>query len=83
MLEESGLAYEPHFRSLLDTNDQLSPEFRSLNPYGKIPAILIRTAPRVDSLALFESGANPHLPADKTGCSCRARPAHVIRRFSG
>ncbi len=39
MLEETGLPYEPH-RVSFDTHDQLSPEFRSLNPYGKIPAIL-------------------------------------------
>jgi len=39
MLEETGLPYEPH-RVSFDTNEQLSPEFRSLNPYGKIPAIL-------------------------------------------
>jgi GST-like protein len=45
MLEETGLPYEPHLVSF-DSNDQLSPEFLSLNPYGKIPArSSIRTAP--------------------------------------
>src|SRR5271168_5307498 len=39
MLEETGLPYEPHFVSF-ESNDQMSPEFLSLNPYGKIPAIL-------------------------------------------
>ncbi len=39
MLEEIGLPYEPH-RVGFDTNDQLSPEFLSLNPNNKIPAIL-------------------------------------------
>ncbi len=37
MLEETGLPYEPH-RVDFETRDQLSPEFLSLNPYGKIPA---------------------------------------------
>ena len=39
MLEETGLPYEPHVVSF-DTNDQKTPEFLSLNPNGKIPAIL-------------------------------------------
>ena len=38
-LEELGLPYEPHLVTF-DTNDQLTPEFKSLNPYGKIPAII-------------------------------------------
>ena len=41
MLEETGVAYEPH-RVSFDTNDQLSPEFQSLNPYNKIPVPLVR-----------------------------------------
>ena len=39
MLEETGLAYEPHLVSF-ETNDQLTPEFISLNPNNKIPAII-------------------------------------------
>ena len=39
MLVETGLPYEPHLVSF-DTNDQLSPEFLSLNPNNKIPAII-------------------------------------------
>src|SRR5690606_3811442 len=39
MLEETGLAYEAH-RVSFDTQDQMSPEFLSLNPNNKIPAIL-------------------------------------------
>jgi GST-like protein len=39
MLEETGLPYEPH-RSASRRNDQMSPEFLSLNPNNKIPAIL-------------------------------------------
>lgn len=37
--EETGLPYEPH-SVRFDTNDQMSPEFLSLNPNNKIPAVL-------------------------------------------
>ena len=66
LLEETGLAYEPH-RVSFDTDDQLSPEFRSLNPYGKIPAILDPQGPNGEPLALFESGAILLYLADKSG----------------
>ncbi len=66
MLEETGLPYEPH-RVNFDANEQLSPEFRSLNPYGKIPAILDPNGPEGKPLALFESGAILTYLADKTG----------------
>jgi GST-like protein len=39
MLEETGLAYEPHLVSF-ETNDQMTPAFLALNPNNKIPAIL-------------------------------------------
>ena len=66
MLEETGLAYEPHYVSF-DTNDQLTPEFLSLNPNNKIPAILDPNGPDGNPLALFESGAILIYLADKTG----------------
>ena len=56
MLEETGLAYEPHLVSFA-SNDQLTPEFLSLNPNNKIPAILDPDGPGGQPLALFESGA--------------------------
>lgn len=65
MLEEIGLAYEPHLVSF-DTNDQLSPEFLSLNPNNKIPAIIDPNGPHNQPLALFESGAILIYLADKT-----------------
>ena len=65
MLEETGLPYEPHLVNF-DTNDQGSPEFRSLNPYGKIPAILDPNGPEGKPLALFESGAILIYLAEKT-----------------
>jgi GST-like protein len=56
MLEETGFPYEPH---LIDftKDDQKSPEFESLNPNGKIPAIIDPNGPGGQPLALFESGA--------------------------
>lgn len=65
MLEEIGLVYEPHMVSF-DRNDQLSPEFLSLNPNNKIPAILDPNGPNNQPLALFESGAILLYLADKT-----------------
>ena len=56
MLEETGLAYEPHLVRF-DGNEQLSPEFVSLNPNNKIPAILDPNGPGGKPLPLFESGA--------------------------
>jgi GST-like protein len=65
-LEETGLPYEPHLVRF-DTNDQLSPEFRSLNPNNKIPAIIDPNGPGGKPLALFESGAILVYIAGKTG----------------
>ena len=56
MLEETGLPYEPHLVRF-DANDQLTPEFRSLSPNNKIPAILDPHGPDGRPLPLFESGA--------------------------
>ncbi|WP_128001546.1 glutathione S-transferase N-terminal domain-containing protein [Piscinibacter defluvii] len=66
MLEETGLPYEPH-RVDFGTNDQLSPEFLSLNPNNKIPAILDPDGPNGAPFALFESGAILVYLAAKTG----------------
>jgi GST-like protein len=66
MLEETGLPYEAHLVSF-EAEDQLSPEFLSLNPNNKIPAILDPHGPGNKPLALFESGAILLYLADKTG----------------
>ncbi|WP_010164125.1 glutathione S-transferase N-terminal domain-containing protein [Sphingomonas sp. PAMC 26617] len=73
MLEETGLAYEPH---LIDfaSDDQKSPEFVALNPNGKIPAILDPHGPGDKPLALFESGAILLYLAEKTGQFLPADP---------
>ena len=65
MLEEIGLPYEPHLVSF-ENNDQLSPEFLSLNPNNKIPAILDPDGPKAKPLPLFESGAILLYLAEKT-----------------
>ena len=65
MLEETGLPYEPHLVSF-DSNDQKTPEFLSLNPNGKIPAILDPNGPGGKPLPLFESGAILIYLADKS-----------------
>jgi GSH-dependent disulfide-bond oxidoreductase len=64
MLEETGLPYEPHLVRF-DSNDQLSPEFISLNPNNKIPAIIDPNGPGGQPLPLFESGAILIYLADK------------------
>ena len=66
MLEETGLPYEPHLVRF-DTNDQMSPEFLTLNPNNKIPAIIDPNGPDGRPLALFESGAILIYLDDKTG----------------
>ena len=66
MLEETGLPYEAHLVRF-DTNDQFSPEFLSLNPNNKIPAILDPHGPGGKPLALWESGAILVYLAGKTG----------------
>jgi GST-like protein len=74
LLEELGLPYEAH-RVAFDTNDQFSPEFLSLNPNNKIPAILDPNGPGGEPLPLFESGAILIYLAEKTGRLLPADPA--------
>jgi len=74
MLEEIGLPYEAH---LVDfgKGDQKTPEFLSLNPYGKIPAIIDPSGPAGEPLPLFESGAILLYLAEKTGKLMPTDPA--------
>ncbi|MBP0600534.1 glutathione S-transferase N-terminal domain-containing protein [Herbaspirillum sp. LeCh32-8] len=74
MLEETGLPYEPHLVSF-ETNDQMSPEFLSLNPNNKIPAIIDPDGPGGKPLPLFESGAILLYLAEKSGKFLSADPA--------
>jgi GSH-dependent disulfide-bond oxidoreductase len=66
MLEEIGLPYEAHAIDI-SKNETWGPEFLSLNPNGKIPAILDPNGPGGKPLALFESGAILLYLAEKTG----------------
>jgi GSH-dependent disulfide-bond oxidoreductase len=77
MLEETGLPYEPH-RVAFDTNDQMTPEFLSISPNNKIPAILDPNGPGGKPLALFESGAILIYLAEKTG---QLMPADAAGRY--
>ncbi len=77
MLEEIGLAYEVHLVDF-NKNDQKTPEFLSLNPNGKIPAILDPDGPGGKPLGLFESGAILQYLAEKTG---KLLPADAARRY--
>ncbi|WP_228978484.1 glutathione binding-like protein [Paraburkholderia gardini] len=77
MLEETGLAYEPHLVSF-ETNDQMSSAFLSLNPNNKIPAIIDPNGPDSKPLALFESGAILIYLADKSG---RFMPRDAAGRY--
>jgi GST-like protein len=74
MLEETGLAYEPHLVDL-SKNENATPEYLALNPYGKIPAIIDPDGPGARPLALFESGAILLYLADKTRQLIPAEPA--------
>jgi GSH-dependent disulfide-bond oxidoreductase len=66
MLEEIGLPYEPHLIDI-GKNESWTPEFLSLNPNGKIPAIIDPDGPGGKPLGLFESGAILLYLAEKTG----------------
>lgn len=65
-LEELGLPYEAHKVTLADS-DVKSPEFLSLNPNNKIPAIIDPNGPDDAPIGLFESGAILIYLADKVG----------------
>ena len=66
MLEEIGLPYEVHEVSF-NRQEQVTPEFLSISPNNKIPAILDPNGPGGKPLALFESGAILVYLAEKTG----------------
>ncbi len=74
MLEETGLAYEPHLVDI-GKNETWTPDYLSLNPNGKIPAILDPDGPGGKPLALFESGAILIYLADKSGKFLSTDPA--------
>ena len=76
-LEELGLPYEAHMVDI-GKNETWTEPFLSLNPNGKIPAIIDPDGPGGRPLALFESGAILVYLAEKTG---RLLPADPARRY--
>jgi GST-like protein len=77
MLEEIVLPYEPHTINI-GKNETFTPEYLSLNPNGKIPAIIDPDGPGGVPLGLFESGAILQYLAEKTG---KLLPADAARRY--
>jgi GST-like protein len=77
MLEEIGLHYEPHLVDITK-NESWTPEFLSLNPNGKIPAIVDPNGPGGKPIGLFESGAILLYLAEKTG---KLLPQDPVRRY--
>lgn len=74
MLEETGLAYEPHFIDI-SSNESKHPAFVSLNPNGRIPAIIDPAGPEGTPIAVWESGAILVYLAEKTGQFIPRTPA--------
>jgi GSH-dependent disulfide-bond oxidoreductase len=77
MLEEVGLPYEPHLVDIMKDENK-TPEFLSLNPNGKIPAIIDPNGPGGKPIGLFESGAILIYLGDKSG---QLIPADPARRY--
>jgi len=65
-LEEMALPYEPHLVDIMK-NESWTEEFLSLNPNGKIPAIVDPDGPGGEPIGLFESNAILLYLAEKTG----------------
>ena len=76
-LEELGIGYEAH-RVDIGSDENLTPEYLSLNPYGKIPAIIDPDGPDGALFGLFESGAILVYLAEKAG---RLLPKDPARRY--
>ncbi|MEG3122709.1 glutathione S-transferase N-terminal domain-containing protein [Sphingomonas sp. GB1N7] len=74
MLEETGLPYEAHLVDFAK-NDQKSDAFVSLNPNGKIPAMIDPDGPGGQPIGVFESGAILLYLAEKTGALLGSGPA--------
>jgi GSH-dependent disulfide-bond oxidoreductase len=77
LLEELEIPFEAH-RVDIKTNETWTSAFLSLNPNGKIPAIIDPDGPGGRPMALFESGAILLYLAEKTG---RLLPSDPARRY--
>lgn len=65
-LEEFGLPYKANWVDITK-GEQMSPEYLSINPNNKIPAIVDHDGPGGKPIAVFESGAVLMYLAEKTG----------------
>lgn len=81
MLEETGLAYEPHFVDIAK-NEAKDPVFVSLNPNGRIPAIIDPDGPGGQAIGLWESGAILVYLAEKSGQFISASAAERYETLS-
>mgnify|MGYP001476700599 FL=1 len=77
MLEETGLPYEAHLVSF-GSDDQMTPEFLSLNPNNKIPAMIDPDGPGGKPMPLWESGAILIYLAEKTD---KFMPTNPVARY--
>jgi len=66
MLEECGLPYAAHAVDI-STGEQFSPDFLTISPNNRIPAITDPDGPDGEPISLFESGAILLYLAGKTG----------------
>ncbi len=77
MLEECGLAYRVHPVDI-GKGEQFAPDFLTISPNNKIPALVDPAGPDGQPISLFESGAILLYLAGKTG---RLLPADVAGKY--
>ena len=77
MLEECGLPYRARPVNI-GTGEQFEPEFLSISPNNKIPAIVDPEGPEGEPISLFESGAILLYLSGKTG---KFMPDSVAGRY--
>ena len=81
-LEEMQLPYEAHKVSF-ESGDQLSPEFLSLNPNNKIPAIIDPDGPGGGRWRCSSPAPSSSTWPRRRASSCRASRLRATRRCSG
>jgi GST-like protein len=78
MLDEVGLPYEVRHVDVIE-GDQFTPEFRAMNPNGRVPVMVDPDGPGGKPFTMFESGAILMYLADKTG---KLWPAEMCARHT-
>ena len=82
MLEEIGLPYEVHLVDF-SKDDQKTPEFLSLNPNGKIPAIIDPDGPGGKPLACSNRARSCTISPRRPASCCRPTRRAATRPSSG